>query len=127
MKKPQPSLLVIITMVFAAFTLGLYLGGSVGNHSITVNVSPSAYIPPTEAPTEQTLPPEPSVSYPLDINHASQAELMTLPGIGEKLALRILQRRWFQGDFTSVDQLASVKGIGENRLKEIRHLITIGG
>ena len=52
---------------------------------------------------------------------------MALPGIGEVLAERILNFREEHGNFSSVDELLNVEGIGKKRLEEILDLITVGG
>ena len=55
----------------------------------------------------------------LDLNSAGKEELMALPGIGEKLALRILERRSENGNFTSPDELKEIKGITEYRYRKL--------
>lgn len=52
----------------------------------------------------------------LDINRASRAELMTIKGIGEVLAERIVTERTRVGSFTEMKQLLVVKGIGKKKL-----------
>jgi competence ComEA-like helix-hairpin-helix protein len=61
----------------------------------------------------------------LDINTATKEQLIDLPGIGEILAGRILERRATEGRFTSIDELLEVKGITPKRLEKIRALISI--
>jgi competence protein ComEA len=53
---------------------------------------------------------------PVDVNHATPAELETLPGVGPALAARIVQAR----PFRSVDELAKVPGIGPRTLERLR-------
>lgn len=50
---------------------------------------------------------------PIDVNRASAEELLDLPGIGEKLAARIIEHRASRGPFRSLDELATVNGISE--------------
>ena len=52
----------------------------------------------------------------LDVNDASSADLMEIPGIGPVLAQRIMDSRPFQ----SADDLIKVKGIGPKKYEQIR-------
>ena len=63
----------------------------------------------------------------LDLNTATAEELMTLPGIGEVLAGRIVAYRAAHGSFSSIDELAQEAGIGEKRIDDIRDYVTLGG
>jgi competence protein ComEA len=62
---------------------------------------------------------------PVDINTATQAELDTLPGVGPVLAQRILDWRAQNGQFTSVDELGEVSGIGDAVLARLRPLVRL--
>jgi len=59
----------------------------------------------------------------VNINTATKAELMKLPGIGEALAERILVYREQNGAFKDVSELQKVKGIGEKKFEQIRPLV----
>jgi competence protein ComEA len=61
----------------------------------------------------------------IDLNLATVADLETLPGIGPTLAAAIIAERDRRGGFTSVDDLRSVRGIGESRFAQIRDLVTV--
>lgn len=63
--------------------------------------------------------------FPIDINKATIQELMLLPGIGEKTAKRIVEKRVELGGFKTVDDLTSVKWIGKVKLEKIRGLVTV--
>ena len=63
----------------------------------------------------------------VDINAASSEELETLPGIGPKLAGRIVAYREENGPFTTPEELCEVSGIGEKVLEKIRARIVVGG
>ena len=65
------------------------------------------------------------VKFPLDLNTATAAELETLPGIGPVLAERILTYRAEIGEFSTVEQLQEVKGIGAKKLDAIRDLVVV--
>ncbi len=61
----------------------------------------------------------------ININHAAMAELISLPGIGEKTAATILTYREENGGFKSIDEITKVKGIGDAKFREISPLITV--
>ena len=58
--------------------------------------------------------------FKIDINTATEIELLHLPGIGPSLAKRILEHRQTIGSFQSLDQLSEVKGLGPKTLESIR-------
>ena len=64
-----------------------------------------------------------SVSFPLDLNAARLEDLMQLPGIGEKLAQRLVDYRKRHGAFRSVEELRKVQGIGAKRMERLRPLV----
>lgn len=61
----------------------------------------------------------------ININTATQAELETLPGIGETKAGRILAYREAHGPFVRVEDLENVPGIGPATLDGLRDLVTV--
>jgi competence protein ComEA len=63
---------------------------------------------------------------PIDVNRASAADLDRLPGIGPATAQAIIAHRTAKGPFTSVEQLADVRGIGPAKLEQIRGLVVVG-
>ncbi|MCW5799850.1 MAG: helix-hairpin-helix domain-containing protein [Nitrospira sp.] len=56
----------------------------------------------------------------VDLNHATLADLEALPGIGPKLAQRVIEHRDENGPFRSVDDLRQVKGIGRKKFDRLR-------
>ncbi|MDO5400190.1 MAG: helix-hairpin-helix domain-containing protein [Eubacteriales bacterium] len=126
MKKPAVQLLVAVTCVFAAFTLGLLLGRSGSRGGVHLAVPAAMQTAPAET---EPLPSatQPLVRFPIDLNSAGLDELMALPGIGEVLARRILAYRAEQGEFSTVEELLNVEDIGKKRLEQIMELVKIGG
>lgn len=61
----------------------------------------------------------------IDINSADVEELTFLPGIGETIAVRIIDERNTNGPFRYPEDLLSVNGIGENKLNGMLPLICI--
>lgn len=62
----------------------------------------------------------------VNVNTASAAELQTLPGIGPALSQRIIDYRTQNGPYSSLDDLASVRGISSRMVEELRDLATTG-
>jgi DNA uptake protein ComE-like DNA-binding protein len=59
--------------------------------------------------------PAPAAS--IDINDATEEELLSLPGVGPALARRFLDERDVRGPFASADDVARrVKGVGRSML-----------
>lgn len=61
----------------------------------------------------------------VNINTATQAELESLPGIGETTARKIIADRSSNGPFKSVEDLTRVSGIGDKKLSGIIDLICV--
>lgn len=61
----------------------------------------------------------------VNLNTGLKEEFLTLPGIGEVMAERIIAYREENGPFGSVEDLLNVKGIGEKTLEKLRELITV--
>src|SRR5262249_23019123 len=74
-------------------------------------------------PTEQTS--DRRTSYRLDLNRATRAELMQLPGVGKGFAERIENYRQEHGSFRSVEDLRKVPGIGPKRWERLRDWVEV--
>ena len=61
----------------------------------------------------------------VNINTADAKELMSLDGIGETLAGRIIDYRDEHGDFASVQDIVKVKGISQKMFERIYRHITV--
>ena len=63
---------------------------------------------------------------PVDVNSADAATLETIPGIGPRLAERIVEFRETNGAFATPDELLDVNGISERLLDEISPYLSFG-
>lgn len=61
----------------------------------------------------------------ISINHATETELIKLKGIGAKKAKAIIDYREKNGAFSSVDDLANIKGIGTKIITQNHLIISI--
>lgn len=61
----------------------------------------------------------------LNLNSATIEQLEALPGIGRKTAERILEQRQKSGGFKKIEDLMTVKGIGEKSFLKLKPMITV--
>ncbi|WP_256760147.1 helix-hairpin-helix domain-containing protein [Cohnella sp. WQ 127256] len=91
------------------------------------NSSPSSNSkqPPEPASALSTEAATTASSTLLDLNHATQSQLETLPGIGPSKAKAIIAYREKQNGFQNINQLLEVKGIGAKVYDRISPLVQI--
>lgn len=61
----------------------------------------------------------------VNINQATKEELMTLSGVGEKKAEKIIEYREENGSFTTIEDLKKVNGFGEKSFDSLKIYISI--
>ncbi len=61
----------------------------------------------------------------MNINTATEEELMTLPGVNRALAHNIVNHRQIIGGFRKIEDLALVSGMGASKLDMIRPEICV--
>lgn len=66
-----------------------------------------------------------TVAGKININTASVGELETLPGIGFSYASAIVEYREEKGNFSSIEEIKNVSGIGEKTFEKIKDLISV--
>lgn len=106
-------------LLFAAaavlFTAGYFAGrGNGGDVNITV----------TQAAPGEAAGPEDGEGL-VNLNTATRWELMSLPGVGEVLADRIIEYRTASGPFRAPEELMNVQGIGESLFDTLSCLVTV--
>ena len=129
MKKQNSPWLILITCVFAAFVFGFFAGRNLNRTPVQIRPVPVA----TETSSTEPVLSEPDdssgssgVTFPININTATEEELTVLPGIGDVLAKRIVEYREQNGPFASSELLLNVEGISRKRFDAIKDYITTG-
>ncbi|HEX2675938.1 MAG TPA: helix-hairpin-helix domain-containing protein [Polyangiales bacterium] len=61
----------------------------------------------------------------IDLNQAAPADLVLLPGVGPKLAERIVAERQRRGGFSQLEDLRAVRGIGPATLARLSPLVRV--
>ena len=69
---------------------------------------------------------KPAPAGKVNINTASVEQIAALPGVGGKMAARIVEYRQKAGGLKSVQELMNVKGIGEKNLQRLAGSVTTG-
>jgi comEA protein len=114
--------LLVVTLVFLSGLAGFYIGRNTNRGNVDIEIlkpAVTATVPSETGATEATLPGK------VNINTALKEELVTLPGIGETLAERIIAYREENGPFQKTEELLNVNGIGEQKWEAIRDLVCV--
>jgi len=93
-----------------------------GADGFTLRVTPDEQRPETgELPAARRL----ALGLKIDINRATEEDLVLVSGVGERLAARIVGLRREKGGFEDLEDLAAVPGLKGYRLDELRKYLTV--
>ena len=116
---PEPSPLVARAEQVVLVVLALAVVAGVAWRVVDywrIGAEPLEAIPPPEGPT-----------FRINVNQADWVTLSLVPGVGEKLARRIVEKRQERGGkFGSLDDLKEVPGIGEKMLEKLHPYLSLG-
>jgi len=79
----------------------------------------------TPARISRSLPAPKLSDTAIDVNRASAVELRRLPGVGPRLAERIVQARETGGPFAAFDDLRRVRGLSRPKIERLRPLLRL--
>ncbi|MCS7174027.1 MAG: helix-hairpin-helix domain-containing protein [Armatimonadetes bacterium] len=119
---PRETLLIALAAVLA---IGAVLARSLSPPTPPVVIQAPDEPSPNPVPASPRIHPLVEFTGPLSLNAATQEELEQLPGIGPKLAHRIVQDRALRGPYTRVEDLLRVRGIGPKLLERIRPYVRV--
>ena len=120
MKINSVLIMALACLILAAFLCGIYLGRNTRGDEIQTQVlnAPSASASTTSRPASQQ-------QKKININTADIYTLMSLEGIGETYAQRIIDYREANGRFETIEDICNVPGIGDKRFELIKDYITV--
>jgi len=61
----------------------------------------------------------------INLNKADKDLLMSIPGIGEKLAMRIIEYREKRTGFSAPEELKNIKGISASKYEKIKNYLIV--
>lgn len=116
----QKLIVLAIIVIFATLIILLSVFKRINQNFAYVEGTP--YEPPVKVIVKEIVPEDMIVN----LNTATKEQLMTLDGIGEVTAEKIINYREQNNGFLTIDELTKVDGIGEAKLEKIRSRITVG-
>ena len=116
----ETAVLIVIACVFIPLTVGQI--AITNAYAISVNVRDNESMASIAASLETSSPQRLEL---ININTASEDLLCEIDRIGPSLAQRIIEYRETNGDFTCIEDLMKVKGIGEATFERMKPFITV--
>jgi competence protein ComEA len=119
------------TWILAAIALVVAMGGT-WMTSATANAAPAAQLAANASPAPEEAAPasrkmKKTVAGKLNLNTATEDELMMLPTVGPAKAERIVTWRKKNGGFKRTADLRRVKGFGYKTFKRLEPLLDVRG
>lgn len=102
--------MIIVLSLLLGLSLGIYYNKSPSNVNQTQTI---------------TIGSKDSISDKVNVNTATEKVLSTLPSIGDIKAKKIIEYRKSNGNFSNINDLLNVDGIGKETLDNIRERVVI--
>lgn len=83
------------------------------------------YSPDQTSQTSSTASSDKITSGTININTATVAQLMRLPGVGEATANKIISYRQSSGGFKAIEEIMNVSGIGEKKFEAMKQFLAV--
>ena len=116
--KKQAWIFIAITGMFICVLIGIFIGRNMKHNYVHMNDSTQAQ---TQNPTQVTQENDGKIN----INTATEQQLMLLPGVGETTAKKIIEYRTTNNGFNSVEDIMNVSGIGEKKFAQMKPYIKV--
>ena len=116
--KKQAWILIAITGMFTCVLIGIFIGRNMKHNYLHINDMPQAE---TQNSTEDTQENDGRIN----INTATEQQLMLLPGVGETTAKKIIEYRTENNGFNTVEDIMNVSGIGEKKFAQMKPYIKV--
>ena len=116
--------IILVVLAIVGFAAAVIINAALSSGETeqpTIVIKATQTEPPTESITTESVTETPH----LDLNSASQEELMLLPGIAEALAAKIVSYRERSGGFRNIEELLNVAGIGEKIFDSVREYVYV--
>jgi len=67
-----------------------------------------------------------ALGLPIDLNRATEEDLLLVPGIGEKMAARIVRVRQEKGKIERLADLTTIPGIKDKKVRQLEKYLAVG-
>ena len=116
---------IVVCVLSGALVVGAAISYWDGRHPDAIqefHVTPALKPPVDDSSRIEDVP---FGDHKVDLNGATAQELEQLPGIGPKMAARLIAWREKHGVFRSVEDLKKVRGIGEKTFTKLAPLVKV--
>ncbi|MEG1661251.1 MAG: helix-hairpin-helix domain-containing protein [Clostridiales bacterium] len=126
-----PLIMAIIFGLILSISLGRLLamqpGTAIAQAEDITSTIRNDLTPPPDRPgaADALLTEAPRTPAKVELNHATLAQLDALPGIGPVKAAAIIDYRQKKGNYSTIEQLLDVKGIGAKTYENIKDLVWV--